>query len=70
MKITQVIPWLISAPAPLLDTAENDAPHDREYVFVEVQTDEGITRAGEKLRAPTKVPIARYALPYDMSANS
>ncbi|MFT5375763.1 MAG: hypothetical protein ACI906_002590 [Candidatus Latescibacterota bacterium] len=48
MKITQVIPWLISAPAPFLDTAEDDAPHDREYVFVKVQTDEGITRAGEK----------------------
>lgn len=48
MKITKVTPWLIEAPAPFLDTAnDNKIPQNREYVFVEVNTDEGITGWGE-----------------------
>ncbi|MCS5641763.1 MAG: mandelate racemase/muconate lactonizing enzyme family protein [Dehalococcoidia bacterium] len=48
MKITKVTPWLISAPAPYLDTAnDNKEPRQREYVFIEVSTDEGITGWGE-----------------------
>ena len=48
MKITKVTPWLISAPAPYLDTADdNKEPQQREYVFIEVSTDEGITGWGE-----------------------
>ena len=48
MKITKVTPWLIEAPAPFLDTAnDNKIPVNREYVFVEVNTDEGITGWGE-----------------------
>ena len=49
MKITKIIPWLIEAPAPYLDTA-NDSKNKnrlREYLFVEVQTDEGVTGWGE-----------------------
>ena len=47
MKITKVTPWLIEAPAPFLDTAnDNKIPQNREYVFVEVNTDEGITGWG------------------------
>tara|TARA_B100000470_G_scaffold195877_1_gene165112 strand:+ start:1094 stop:2242 length:1149 start_codon:yes stop_codon:yes gene_type:complete len=39
---------LISAPAPYLDTADdNKEPQQREYVFIEVSTDEGITGWGE-----------------------
>ena len=48
MKITKMTPWLISAPAPYLDTAnDNKEPRQREYVFIEVSTDEGITGWGE-----------------------
>ena len=48
MRITKVTPWLISAPAPYLDTAnDNKEPRQREYVFIEVSTDEGITGWGE-----------------------
>ena len=47
MKITDVKPWLVSAPSPYLDAA-NDSPRStREYIFVEVRTDEGITGWGE-----------------------
>jgi len=47
MKITKVAPWLISGPRPYLETAEDSTPAEREYVFVEVSTDEGITGWGE-----------------------
>ena len=48
MKITKVTPWLISAPAPYLDTAnDNKESRQREYVFIEVNTDEGISGWGE-----------------------
>jgi len=48
LRITKVTPWLISAPAPYLDTADdNKEPQQREYVFIEVSTDEGITGWGE-----------------------
>lgn len=48
MIITKVTPWLISALAPYLDTAnDNQKTRLREYVFVEVSTDEGITGWGE-----------------------
>ena len=49
MKITEIVPWLVEAPAPYLDTAEDsqDDPRMREYIFVEVRTDEGITGWGE-----------------------
>ncbi len=49
MKITRVVPWLIKAPTPYLDTAEDsrNKKRMREYVFVEVNTDEGITGWGE-----------------------
>ena len=42
------MPWLISALAPYIDTAnDNQKTRLREYVFVEVSTDEGITGWGE-----------------------
>ena len=49
MKITKITPYLISAPSPFLPTAEdsNRRRHNREYLFVEVNTDEGITGWGE-----------------------
>ena len=49
MKITKVVPWLIESPAPYLDTADDSSDGDRmrEYLFVEVKTDEGITGWGE-----------------------
>ncbi len=47
MKITGVTPWLINAPAPYLDTAGEAPGREREYVFVQVSTDEGITGWGE-----------------------
>ena len=49
MKITKVTPWLIESPAPYLDIAEDGKREVRirEYVFVEVNTDEGVTGWGE-----------------------
>ncbi len=60
MKITQVTPWLIEAPAPLLDTADDNKNlrSVREYLFVEVNTDEGITGWGEvTAKSPRALPI-------------
>ncbi len=60
MKITKVTPWLIEAPGPNLDTA-NDSQGEqklREYTFVEVSTDEGITGWGEvTAQSPRALPI-------------
>ncbi len=49
MQITKITPWLISAPSPYLDTAEDSRSrrHNREYLFVEVNTDERVTGWGE-----------------------
>lgn len=49
MKITKITPYLISAPSPFLPTADdsNRRRHNREYLFVEVNTDEGVTGWGE-----------------------
>ena len=47
MKITGVTPWLVKSPAPYLDTAGDPPNREREYVFVQVSTDEGITGWGE-----------------------
>jgi galactonate dehydratase len=48
LKITTVTPWLVEAPAPYLDSAADDiVPRNREYVFVEVSTDAGVTGWGE-----------------------
>lgn len=50
MKITKITSWLISTPKPYLDTAsdnKNTKLDEKEYVFVEVSTDEGITGWGE-----------------------
>ena len=49
MKITKVTPWLIKAQRSFLDTADDskNANRFKEYVFVEVSTDEGITGWGE-----------------------
>jgi len=49
LKITKITPWLISAPRPFLDTVDMGKRRgpNREYVFVEVSTDEGITGWGE-----------------------
>ena len=49
MKITDIVPWLIEAPAPSF-SADEEGPQRipmREYVFVEVKTDEGLTGWGE-----------------------
>ena len=46
MKITGVTPWLVKSQAPYLDTAGETPGREREYVFVEVSTDEGITGWG------------------------
>ena len=47
MKISQITPWLVRAPRPYLDTAGETPGQEREYVFVQVATDEGITGWGE-----------------------
>ncbi len=46
MKITRVTPWPIGIPLPYLDAPEQK-PRAGEFVFVQVETDEGITGWGE-----------------------
>lgn len=46
MKITKITPYLVSAPAPFLPTS-NAKANNREYLFVEVNTDDGVTGWGE-----------------------
>ena len=46
MKITKITPYLVSAPAPFLPTS-NAKASNREYLFVEVNTDEDVTGWGE-----------------------
>ena len=53
MKITKVTPWL------LLATAAYNFGRQGEYIFVEVQTDEGITDWGE---VTTTHPVANRAV--------
>ena len=66
MKITKVTPWLIKAPRPFLDTADDNknANSVREYLFVEVNTDEGVTGWGEV--PPEKLAPAPSAPDYGM----
>ena len=49
LRITKVTPWLVKAPRPFLETANDNknARRLKEYVFVEVSTDEGVTGWGE-----------------------
>ncbi|MCZ6636428.1 MAG: mandelate racemase/muconate lactonizing enzyme family protein [bacterium] len=47
MKITKVTPWLVSSQRPYLDTAGEEPGQEREYVFVQVETDDGLTGWGE-----------------------
>ena len=49
MKITKITPYLISAPAPFLPSASDSGGvmRHREYLFVSVDTDEGVTGWGE-----------------------
>ena len=46
MKIEKVTPWLIGMPLPFLDAPEQK-PRDGEFLFAQVETDEGITGWGE-----------------------
>lgn len=47
MKITKVTPWLINGPQPYVAAAGEAPGKTREYIFVEVSTDEGVTGWGE-----------------------
>ena len=47
MRITGVTPWLVMSQTPYLDTADERPGREREYVFVQVTTDEGLTGWGE-----------------------
>ena len=56
MKTTKVTPWLIEASRPFLDTADDNknATSVREYLFVEVSTDEGVTGWGKVTAQKTR----------------
>ena len=47
MKITKVTPWLVRSHRPYLDTAGEEPGQEREYVFVQVETDGELTGWGE-----------------------
>lgn len=47
MKITGVKPWLVLGPQPYMASAGEQPGKSREYIFVEVSTDEGVTGWGE-----------------------
>ena len=45
MKITDVRPWIVSGPP--TEAASGPAGHLQQYIFVQVDTDEGLTGWGE-----------------------
>ena len=48
MKITRVRPWIVAGPQEQVDGAPADrSAHMAKYVFVQVETDEGLTGWGE-----------------------
>ena len=61
MKITKVTPWVVSFPWEMRVGAEQKPlVHDRQLVFVQVDTDEGITGWGEVTTYPG--PVANRAV--------
>lgn len=61
MKITNVTPWIINGPAENAGVAiPDDRPTTRQYVFVQVETDEGLTGWGEITTYPG--PVANPAI--------
>ena len=50
MKITDVRPWLVTGPP--TDAASGPAAHLQQYLFVQVDTDEGLTGWGEVTSYP------------------
>ena len=61
MKITKVTPWVVSFPWEMRVGAEQKPLiHDRQLVFVQVDTDEGITGWGEVTTYPG--PVANRAI--------
>ena len=47
MKIHKITPWLVHAPQPFMAAAGEAAGKVRPYIFVQVDTDEGVTGWGE-----------------------
>lgn len=47
MKIRKITPWLVTAPQPFMAASGEKAGAMRPYIFVQVETDEGITGWGE-----------------------
>ena len=46
MKIRKITPWLVSAPQPYMESAGEPAGAVRPYLFVQLETDEGVTGLG------------------------
>lgn len=47
MRITKITPWLIEGPQPYVAASGEGPGKTREYIFVEVSTDDGVTGWGE-----------------------
>jgi galactonate dehydratase len=61
MKITKVTPWIVSFPWEVrIGVAQEPVVHDRQLVFVQVETDEGVTGWGEVTTYPG--PVANRAV--------
>jgi len=61
MKITNVTPWIVNGPWENADTVVPDGrPRVKQYVFVQVETDEGVTGWGEITTYPG--PVANRAI--------
>ena len=62
MKIRKITPWLVSAPQPYMAAAGEQPGAVRAYIFVQVETDEGITGWGEVTNSTHAHNSAVYAL--------
>ena len=62
MKIRKITPWLVSAPQPYMESAGEPAGAVRPYLFVQMETDEGITGWGEVTNSTPSHNAAVWAM--------
>jgi galactonate dehydratase len=62
MRISRITPWLVSGPQPFLASAGEPSGAVRPYIFVQVETDEGITGWGEVTNSTPAHNAAVHAL--------
>jgi galactonate dehydratase len=62
LKIRKITPWLVSAPQPYMESAGEPAGAVRPYLFVQLETDEGVTGWGEVTNSTPSHNAAVWAM--------